>query len=117
MQITLYVAAMLALAAVPAQAQMGMWVTCDFQREGELHSDHLGVFAEGQGELVTNGFDVGWSREVLVTPVGETLFVFEEVDAPEQYRWVWSINLETMQGLAFSESYPVRSATCRSGAE
>ena len=106
-----------ALTSSFASAETAFWVTCDFNREGSRLSDHLGVFPESRGELVTNGFENGHSRDVLVTPLGETLYVFEEVASPEQYRWLWSINLETMQGIAFSEGYPTPSLECRVGAE
>lgn len=112
----LYVLLMATAAAIPANAGITpVWVTCDFVREGEPYSDHLGMWTSDRAELVINGHELGHVENTMTVRVDDTIHVFNTEEWP--YRWRWAINMDTMEGLSFSEGIPIRSTSCRGGAE
>lgn len=106
---------LLATLVSTASADTAFWWTCDFVREGEPYSDHLGMWTSDRAELVINGHELGHVENTMTVRVDDTIHVFNTEEWP--YRWRWAINMDTMEGLSFSEGIPIRSTSCRGGAE
>lgn len=114
MKKTLLAVALLSFAAVPAKAETAFWFTCDFPSADGVAPISFGLYASEENGFVAldPSEDI---RPISWLDLGSTTHIYLADVFPET--WVLSFNAEEQAAIAYHDGRPIRSTSCRGGAE